>query len=163
VPFRIAAPPAGLHWGEIRLEGDGFAEDDRFYYALRTVTPVHVLLVDGDPGTSLFDSEIFYLLQALQPRGVLGRPLFYPKSIPWEGLEQERLSDYQVIALCNVEALTSQVRQRLYQFVVEGGASSFSLAIGSIQCAIMPCFTGLTRSCCRWHSVNQRNARRSSR
>jgi len=121
VPFRIAAPPAGLHWGEVRLEGDGFAEDDRFYYALRTVTPVHVLLVDGDPGTSLFDSEIFYLLQALQPRGVLGRPLFYPKPIPWEGLEQERLSDYQVIALCNVEALTAQVRQRLYQFVVEGG------------------------------------------
>src|SRR5437764_50451 len=28
VPFRIAAPPAGLHWGEVRLEGDGFAEDD---------------------------------------------------------------------------------------------------------------------------------------
>lgn len=125
VPFRIAAPPAGLHWGEVRLDGDGFAEDDRFYYALRTVTPVHVLLVDGDPGTSLFDSEIFYLLQALQPRGVLGRPLFYPKPIPWEGLEQERLSDYQVIALCNVEALTVQVRQRLYQFVVEGGGLLF--------------------------------------
>ena len=77
VPFRIAAPPAGLHWGEVRLEGDGFAEDDRFYYALRTVTPVHVLLVDGDPGTSLFDSEIFYLLHALQPRGVLGLSLIH--------------------------------------------------------------------------------------
>jgi len=125
VPFRIAAPATGLHWGEVRLEGDGFAEDDHFYYALRTVTPVHVLLVDGDPGTSLFDSEIFYLLHALQPRGVLGRPLFYPKPIPWEGLEQERLSDYQVIALCNVEALTPQVRQRLYQFVVEGGGLLF--------------------------------------
>jgi hypothetical protein len=125
VPFRIAAPPAGLHWGEVRLEGDSFAEDDRFYYALRTVTPVHVLLVDGDPGTSLFDSEIFYLLHALQPRGVLGRPLFYPKPIPWEGVEQERLSDYQVVVLCNVEALTAQVRQRLYQFVVEGGGLLF--------------------------------------
>lgn len=125
VPFRMAAPPAGLHWGEVRLEGDGFVEDDRFYYALRTVTPVHVLLVDGDPGTSLFDSEIFYLLHALQPRGVLGRPLFYPKPIPWEGLEQERLSDYQVIVLCNVEALTPQGRQRLYQFVVEGGGVLF--------------------------------------
>ena len=89
------------------------------------MTPVHVLLVDGDPGTSLVDSEIFYLLQALQPRGVLAQPLFYPKPIPWEGLEQERLSDYQVIALCNVEALTPQVRQRLYQFVVEGGGLLF--------------------------------------
>lgn len=125
VPFRIAAPAAGLHWGEVRLEGDSFAEDDRFYFALRTVTPVHVLLVDGDPGTSLFDSEIFYLLQALQPRGVLGRPLFYPKPIPWEGLEQERLSAYQVIVLCNVETLTPQVRQRLSQFVAEGGGLLF--------------------------------------
>ncbi|MGE3538462.1 MAG: BatA domain-containing protein [Candidatus Tectimicrobiota bacterium] len=125
VPFRIAAPPAGLHWGEVRLEGDSFTEDDRFYYALRTVAPVQVLLVDGDPGTSLFDSEIFYLLHALQPRGVLGRPLFYPKPIPWEGLEQERLSAYQVIVLCNVEAVSPQVRQRLQQFVSEGGGLLF--------------------------------------
>lgn len=121
VPFRLTAPAAGLHWGEVRLEGDGFTEDDRFYYALRTVTPVHVLLVDGDPGTSLFDSEIFYLLHALQPRGVLGKPLFVSKPIPWEGLEQERLSPYQVIILCNVEALAPPVRQRLHQFVSEGG------------------------------------------
>lgn len=121
VPFRLTAPPAGLHWGEVRLEGDGFPEDDHFYYALRTVTPVHVLLVDGDPGTSLFDSEIFYLLHALQPRGVLGKPLFVPKPVPWEGLEQERLSSYQVIILCNVEALAPPVRQRLQQFVTEGG------------------------------------------
>ena len=125
VPFRMAAPPAGLHWGEVRLEGDGFAEDDRFYYALRTVAPVHVLLVDGDPGTSLFESEIFYLLHALQPRGVLGRPLFYPRPIPWEGLEQERLSEYQVVVLCNVEALSPQARQRLHQFVMEGGGLLF--------------------------------------
>src|SRR5207245_4689562 len=118
-------PPAGLHWGEVRLEEAWSGDEARVSYALRTVTCMHVLLVDGDPGTSLCDSEIFYLLQALQPRGVLGRPLFYPKSIPWEGLEQERLSDYQVIALCNVEALTAQVRQRLYQFVVEGGGLFF--------------------------------------
>lgn len=125
VPFRIAAPAAGLHWGEVRLEGDGFAEDDRLYFALRTVTPVHVLLVDGDPGTSLYESEIFYLLHALQPRGVLGRPLFYPKPIPWEGLEQERLGEYQVVVLSNVDMLSPQVRQRLQQFVMEGGGLLF--------------------------------------
>src|SRR2546428_558927 len=59
VPFRIAAPPAGLHWGEVGLEGDGFVEDDRFYYALRTVMPVHVLLMEGDPRTSLDYCGIF--------------------------------------------------------------------------------------------------------
>ena len=39
VPFRIVAPQAGLHWGEVRLQGDAFTEDDRFYVALQTVAP----------------------------------------------------------------------------------------------------------------------------
>lgn len=125
VPFRMTAPPAGLHWGEVRLEEDRFAADDRFYYALRTASPVRVLVVDGSPGTSLFDSEIFYLMSALQPAGALGHSLFYPKPVTWEGLAQERLSDYQVMILCNVEALDPQLRQRLQQFVVEGGGVLF--------------------------------------
>ena len=121
VPFRIVAPEAGLHWGEVRLQGDAFTEDDRFYIALQTVAPARVLVVDGDPGTSLFESETFYLFSALQPRGSLGPPLFHPKPLVWEGLEQERLGDYSVIVLCNVEALSSQVRQGLHQFVTDGG------------------------------------------
>ena len=125
VPFRIVAPQAGLHWGEVRLQGDAFAEDDRFYVALQTVAPARVLVVDGDPGTSLFDSETFYLFSALQPRGSLGPPLFHPKPLVWEGLEQERLSDYSVIVLCNVEALSPQVRQGLHQFVTDGGGLIF--------------------------------------
>ena len=125
VPFRIVAPEAGLHWGEVRLQGDAFAEDDRFYVALQTVAPARVLVVDGDPGTSLFDSETFYLLSALQPRGSLGSPLFHPKPLVWEGLEQERLSDSSVIVLCNVEALSPQVRQGLHQFVTDGGGLIF--------------------------------------
>ena len=125
VPFRIVAPEAGLHWGEVRLQGDAFAEDDRFYIALQTVAPARVLVVDGDPGTSLFESETFYLLSAMQPRGSLGPPLFHPKPLVWEGLEQERLGDYSVIVLCNVEALSSQVRQGLHQFVTDGGGLIF--------------------------------------
>ena len=125
VPFRIVAPQAGLHWGEVRLQGDAFTEDDRFYVALQTVAPARVLVVDGDPGTSLFDSETFYLLSALQPRGSLGSPLFHPKPLIWEGLEQERLSDHSVIVLCNVEALSPQVRQGLHQFVADGGGLIF--------------------------------------
>jgi hypothetical protein len=125
VPFRIVAPEAGLHWGEVRLQGDAFGEDDRFYIALQTVTPARVLVVDGDPGTSLFESETFYLLSALQPRGSLGPPLFHPKPLVWEGLEQERLGDYSVIVLCNVEALSPLVRQGLHQFVTDGGGLMF--------------------------------------
>ncbi len=125
IPFRFTAPASGLHWGEIRLEGDRFTADDSFYFALRTAAPARALIVDGDPGISLFDSEIFYLLSALQPQGTLGQPVFYPTPVTWEGLGQARLADYDVIVLCNVEALPSQVRQRLHQFVVAGGGVVF--------------------------------------
>ena len=125
VPFRITAPAAGVHWGEIRLEEDALVEDDRFYFALRTVAPTRILMVDGDPGPSLFDSEIFYLAQALQPHTALRKAMFYPTPVTWEGLAQERLSDYQVIVLCNVEAVSPQVRQRLHQFVTSGGGLLF--------------------------------------
>jgi hypothetical protein len=121
VPFRIAAPAAGLHWGSIRLAGDHFAADDHFYFALRTVLPARVLVVDGDPGTSLFNSEIFYLTSALQPQGALGQPLFHLTPVTWEGLAKENLTAYNVIVLCNVETLAPRVRQELYQFVVAGG------------------------------------------
>jgi hypothetical protein len=125
VPFRITAPAAGVHWGEIRLEEDTLVEDDRFYFALRTVAPSRILIVDGDPGPSLFDSEIFYLSQALQPHTALRHAMFYPTPVTWEGLTEERLSDYQVIILCNVEAVAPQVRQRLHQFVTSGGGLLF--------------------------------------
>jgi hypothetical protein len=125
VPFRITAPAAGVHWGEIRLEDDALVEDNRFYFALRTVAPTRILIVDGDPGPSLFDSEVFYLAQALQPPTALRKAMFYPTPVTWEGLVQERLSDYQVIVLCNVEAVSPQVRQRLHQFVTSGGGLLF--------------------------------------
>lgn len=121
VPFRITAPAAGLHGGEVRVTPDRFTADDRFYYALRTMPPARVLLVDGDPGTSLFDSELFYLLSALQSSGEMGRSLFYTKPITWEGLEREHLGDYQAVVLCNMAHLTPQIRQHLLQFIRAGG------------------------------------------
>lgn len=121
VPFRITAPEGGLHQGEIRVEEDALAEDDRFYFAFQTLAPARIMIVDGDPGPSLFESEIFYLMQALQPFTALQQALFHPIPVPWEGIDRERFEDYQVIVLCNVEAVSSQVRQRLHQFVNAGG------------------------------------------
>ena len=121
VPFRITAPVEGLHQGEVRLEVDTFPEDDRFYFAFQTLAPTRILIVDGDPGPSLFESEIFYLMQALQPFTALQQALFHPVPVPWEGLDRERFEDYQVVVLCNVEAVSPHVRQRLHQFVNAGG------------------------------------------
>ncbi len=125
VPFRITAPKAGLHQGEIRLEEDALPDDDRFYFGLRTLAPARILIVDGDPGPSLFENEIFYLMQALQPFTTLQQALFYPTPVPWEGLDRERFEDYQVIVLCNVEVVSPPIRQRLHRFVNAGGGLLF--------------------------------------
>ncbi len=125
VPFRITAPKGGLHRGEIRLEEDGLPDDDHFYFGLRTLEPARILIVDGDPGPSLFESEIFYLMQALQPFTTLQQALFYPTPVPWEGIDRERFEDYEVIVMCNVEAVSPQIRQRLHQFVNAGGGLLF--------------------------------------
>jgi hypothetical protein len=125
VPFRITAPAEGLHEGEIRLESDALSEDDHFYFAFQTLAPARILIVDGDPGPSLFESEIFYLMQALQPLTALQQALFHPVPVPWEGIDGERFEDYQVVVLCNVEAVSPQVRQRLHQFVNAGGGLLF--------------------------------------
>jgi hypothetical protein len=121
VPFRMTAPAAGLHQGEVRLEADALTEDDHFYFALQTLAPARILIVDGDPGPSLFESEIFYLMQALQPLSALQQAIFHPIPVPWEGIDRERFEDYQVIVLCNVQAVSPQVRHRLQQFVNAGG------------------------------------------
>lgn len=125
VPFRITAPKGGLHQGEIRLEEDALPDDDRFYFGLRTLEPARILIVDGDPGPSLFESEIFYLMQALQPFTTLQQALFYPTPVPWEGLDRERFEDYQVIVMCNVEAVSPAIQQRLHRFVNAGGGLLF--------------------------------------
>ena len=39
VPFRITAPPEGLHQGDIRIEADGLTEDDHFYFAFQDPRP----------------------------------------------------------------------------------------------------------------------------
>lgn len=121
VPFRITAPKGGLHRGEIRLEEDALPDDDHFYFGLRTLAPARILIVDGDPGPSLFESEIFYLMQALQPFTTLQQALFYPTPVPWEGIDRERFEDYEVIVMCNVEVVSTQIRQRLHRFVNAGG------------------------------------------
>ncbi len=125
VPFRITAPKGGLHRGEIRLEEDALPDDDHFYFGIRTLAPARILIVDGDPGPSLFENEIFYLMQALQPFTTLQQALFYPTPVPWEGLDRERFEDFEVIVLCNVEVVSPQLRQRLHQFVNAGGGLLF--------------------------------------
>ena len=77
--FELFLEKPGWADGEVRLSGDQMPFDDVFYFPLKIREKVRVLIVDGDPRTSLKASESYYLVNALNPGGV-GRVAFSNQS-----------------------------------------------------------------------------------
>ncbi len=87
--------------GEVRLSGDQMPLDDVFYFPLKIREKVGVLIVDGDPKTSLKASESYYLVNALNPGGSEGSP-FLTKVITEEELTSLGPVPYDALFLLNV-------------------------------------------------------------
>ncbi len=101
VTFELRLERAGGVQGEIRLAQDRLPLDDRFYFPLQARERVKVLVVDGDPRTSLKASESYYLVNALNPGKGEGTP--FNVQVLQEGeLERVDLKPYEAIFLLNV-------------------------------------------------------------
>jgi hypothetical protein len=74
VYFELFLEKPGWSDGEVRLPGDSLPSDDVFYFSLKVREKVKVLIVDGDPRTSLKGSESYYLINALRPGGLESSP-----------------------------------------------------------------------------------------
>jgi hypothetical protein len=68
--FELFLDRPGWVNGEVRLSGDRLSVDDVFYFPLKVREKMKVLIVDGDPRTSLRSSESYYLVNALHPGGL---------------------------------------------------------------------------------------------
>jgi len=101
VIFDLALERPGGVQGEIRLAGDRLPFDDRFYFPLQARERVRVLVVDGDPRTSLKASESYYLVNALLPGRGEGTP-FIVQVVQEGELERADLKPYEAIFLLNV-------------------------------------------------------------
>ncbi len=101
VYFELFLDRPGWKDGEIRLTGDSCPGDDIFYFSLRVADRVKVLIVDGDPGRSLKESESYYLLHALNPGGGGDSP-FVSQTITEEELSSADLKSYDILFLLNV-------------------------------------------------------------
>ena len=100
--------------------GDCLKADDRCYFASRVKRKKNVLLIDGDPKLSQFNSETFFLKTALSPE-VSKNPGIIPSVAAPAGLLNLDLSAYKVIFLCNVEEISGAAERRLEGFMQEGG------------------------------------------
>jgi len=86
--------------GEVRLSEDRLPSDDIFYFPLKVREKVKVLIVDGDPRTSLKASESYYLLDALRPGGLENSP-FLVRVITEAEVASVDLRPYDAIFLLN--------------------------------------------------------------
>jgi hypothetical protein len=82
---------------------------------------LRILVVDGDPQTSLVQSETFFLTRALNPAGESDSSQYLPTVIIPEGLSGAALDAYQVIVLCNVAALPDAFIAKLQNYLRSGG------------------------------------------
>src|ERR1051325_5723872 len=121
VTFQTRLTQAGPHTGEVRLKKDGFAGNAATYFALDAQDKLRILLVDGDPQTSLPQSETFFIARALNPTGERDASLYLPTVILADGLAAASLDSYQVVVLCNVSTIPDSLVQKLQDFLRQGG------------------------------------------
>ncbi|MFH1238574.1 MAG: BatA domain-containing protein [bacterium] len=109
----------GVYTGTIQIRPDNLTADDRFYFKLPVEDKVKVLLVDGKPDISFYNSATYYLKLALNP-ATEGSPVVSFVSTVRE-FETKNPDDFAVIALVNVQGLKAGIKDKLYQFITRGG------------------------------------------
>ena len=121
IRFQTRISQAGPHTGQVTLKKEGLAGNGVADFTLDAQDKLRVLVVDGDPQTSLVQSESFFLSRALNPAGDRDSSMFLPTVILPDGLKAAALESYQVVVLCNVATLPDEFAANLQNFVRQGG------------------------------------------
>lgn len=121
VTFEVMLDQPGYRQGVIKLAGDGLPLDDVFYFSMPVQKALRVLLVDGDPRTTLVASETFYLMNALNPERAYRPGPIQPRVVSVEEAERLRLGEFDVIVVANVRMLSADLRAHLTDFTNQGG------------------------------------------
>ncbi len=121
VTFEVTLDQPGYRQGSVKLAGDGLPLDDVFYFSIPVKKALRVVLIDGDPRTTLVASETFYLMNALNPERAYRPGPIQPRVVPVEEAERLRLGEFDVVVMANVRNLSADLRTRLTDFTNQGG------------------------------------------
>jgi len=95
---------------------DGLKEDSKHFYVGRVLNHIPILLVDGDPSSSVVRSETFPLTP------LAGKETGIAVDIVTAGeLETVSLSKYKIIFLCNVDLVSEDRLKALEKWTADGG------------------------------------------
>lgn len=128
VTFQFSLGQPGAHHGSVTLKKDGLAGNPTAYFALQAQDKLKVLVVDGDPQTSLVQSESFFLTRALNPAGERDSSLILPTVVIPEGLSSVSLESYQALIFCNVPVISDGLLSKVRDYLRQGGG--FLLFLG---------------------------------
>jgi hypothetical protein len=114
---------AGFHTVTARVPPDRAPADDARTLALRTVDKVNVLLVDGDPGATPSESEVFQLRNALTPVPPEQREKYFiqTKTVTPTQLKAEKLDGVAAVVLADVAEVSETVLTALEKYLRDGG------------------------------------------
>lgn len=123
VAFTHTFSAPGDHLLEVQLDPDLLKLDDRRRLAVPVREQLGVLLVDGDYQQEAFQAETDYLAQALSPGSVpAGTTSMIRIEVAAEGqLARRDLSEFDVVALCNIAQFTVEEVNALEDFLKQGG------------------------------------------
>ncbi len=105
--------------GEIAIDGDALAADDRRPFVTFVRRDVRALVVDGDPSVNRYADEVFFVEKALAP-GRSGTSIHY-RIVDTDGLSAADLDPYDLVLLLNVRSVPPSKAAELVRFVREGG------------------------------------------
>ena len=123
VTFQLNLKKPGSQAGAVTIKKEGLAGNASVHFVLHALDKLKVLVVDGDPQTSLVQSETFFLSRSLNPVGDEESSLFLPTVIVADALATARLEDYQVLVLCNVPAIPDTVTRKISNYLRQGGGA----------------------------------------
>ena len=129
VHFEVPIHDPGLYHGYVEVAaGDDLAFDDRRWLAFAARKSDRILLVDGEPGPSVFSHETYFLEMAIRlalPGGDPGAAAtpYEPERVAWDGQSAPlpSLDAFKVVCLCNVADLSPAAAAALEAFVRSGG------------------------------------------
>lgn len=117
----------GGHSVSANIEPDRLPADDVRTIAVRALTAVNILLVDGEPGAGGRESETFYLKNALLPVPKPEIEQYYNKVtvVPSQELDSIKFDQYDAVFLCNVTDFTEPTLAAFADYLKRGGGLVF--------------------------------------
>jgi hypothetical protein len=120
-------PSPGLHQLGVSIPGnDASSTDDSRVLVVRAIEKERALLIDGLPSRNPTDAETFFLENALVPVPPELKDSFFlgADRITVAGLEEIKepeLANYRAVFLANVQDFSSEVTNKLKNFIINGG------------------------------------------